>query len=186
MQLILLLIIFGIFGYLIAGTDFSERVDRATDRASVASDNWVTRFRAWWRALISNGVTHEEFLAWVTGPGADSLPDDFQEWYRGLTKVEGQAFVDALSDYADGLGYNLMQLVAGGLEQKPIMKQVFVEAIVVYSDAYRKAEDTHQNSEEETQVDNANVESEMKPAQKSASRRKRPKAAESAEVASAA
>ena len=183
MQLILLLVLFGVIGYMLAGSDFSDRVDRTSERASAASDKWVTRGWAWWRSRFSRGVSEGEFRSWVTGAGADSLPDDFREWYTSISKNEGQVFVNSLSNYADGLGYNLMKLVAGGLEQKPLMKQVFVEAIVVYSDAYRKAEETHQQDEDEASEEDNPESDAVKPAQKSASRRKRTKVSEAASAA---
>lgn len=186
MQLILLLILFAVIGYLLAGSDFSERVDRASDRVSAASGSWRVRGVAWWRARFSSRVPEDEFRAWATGPGADTLPDEFGEWYVGLPEAGARDFVLSLADYADGLGYNLAKLVAGGMEHKPVMKQVFVEAIVVYSDAYRKAKEAHQQADEDEPQDEAAAGDEMQPAQKSASRRKRQKVAEAAEAASAA
>ena len=183
MQLILLLVLFGVIGYMLAGSDFSEKVDRTAQRASTASGKWRTRGTAWWRSRFSGGVSEDEFRSWVTGSGADSLPDEFRTWYLSLSKDAGQEFVNALSAYADGLGYNLMKLVAGGLEQKPLMKQVFVEAIVVYSDAYRKAEETRGQEQDEPQGDEAPEGDEVQPAQKSTSRRKRTKVSEAASAA---
>jgi len=44
----------------------------------------------------------------------------------------------------NSLGFRLDQLVEGGLDRDPRMRQVFVEAIVVYSPAYRKARQAQQ------------------------------------------
>ncbi len=186
MQLILLLVLFGVIGYMLAGSDFRDRVDRTADRVTTASGSWWTRSRAWWRARFSPGVSGEEFRAWVAGRGADSLPDEFREWCADLSRGEAQEFTRSLADYADGLGYNLALLVAGRLEQKPVMKQVFVEAIVVYSDAYRKAKTTHQQESEGPSQKEKADEDNLRPAQKSASRRKRKVSAEATEAASAA
>jgi len=186
MELILLLVLFGVIGYLLAGSDFRDRVDRTADRVSARSSSWWVRSKAWWRSRFSPGVSGSEFRAWVAGSGSDSLPDEFREWCAGLSKQEAQEFASSLANYADGLGYNLAQLVAGGLEQKPVMKQVFVEAIVVYSDAYRKAKTTRQQEAESTTQDENTDEDGPQPAQKSASRRKRKVPAETTEAASPA
>ena len=186
MQLILILILFGVIGYMLAGSDFRERIDRTGERVSTASGGWWDRSKTWWRSRFSNRVSADEFKAWVTGPGADSLPENYKDWYVGLPENQAQDFVHSLADYADGLGYNLALLVAGGLEQKSVLKQVFVEAIVVYSDAYRKAKETKQVEAEEAPEDEKTDGDGVKPAQKSASRRKRQTVADAAETASAA
>lgn len=184
MQLIIILILFGVIGYMLAGSDFKDRIDHTVSKVSVKSENWWDRTKKWWRSRFSSHVSSQDFKAWVTGPGSDSVPEEFQHWYVGLSTSQAQSFVNSLADYADGLGYNLSLLVAGGLEQKPVMKQVFVEAIVVYSDAYRKAKEANQQEEslQEEDMDGDGV----KPAQKSTSRRKRQTVAETAETASAA
>jgi hypothetical protein len=185
MQLLLLLLLFGVIGYLLAGSDFRERVDRTAGHLSAASGSWWTRSTVWWRSRFSRKVSADEFRTWVTGQGAAILPEEFKQWYLALPGPQAQDFVYSLADYADGLGYNLMQLVAGGLEHKPVMKQVFVEAIVVYSDAYRKAKEARKQAEDERPQPEAE-DQELQPAEKSASRRQRQKVAETAEAAPAA
>ncbi len=173
MQLILLLILFGVVGYWLANTGFRDKVNRVSDRASSTSWKWSQRMRGWWSARFSGTPDANALRAWVEGTGADDFPESFKEWFLGLTAPEAEAFTAALDEYADGLGYNLAQLVAGGLQHKPGLKQVFVEAIVVYSDAYRKAKQAKEDAEEEEKSEEA----EKKAAKKSPSRRREPAAA---------
>jgi hypothetical protein len=183
MQLILLLILFVVIGYLLAGSDFRDRVNRGSKRVTATSENWLNRGKIWWRSRFSGHVTADQFKNWVTGSGADTVPDEFGEWSVELSENQAADFVSSLEDYADGLGYNLMKLVVGGLESKPVIKQVFVEAIVVYSDAYRKAKEAQQQEAEEKTKEELSQGDEVQPAEKSASRRNRKKVAESASAA---
>jgi hypothetical protein len=140
MELLILLLIFTAIGFLLAESRFGRKVDQAANRVTTTSSSWASRAEDWVRGLFGRRKPQKSFQAWATtGPGAKLMPEDFKEWLAGLSEQEASNFTQALSDYADGLGYSLTTLVEGGLDQQPILRQVFVEAITVYSQAYRKA-----------------------------------------------
>lgn len=189
MYLLALVLVFAVIGYLLAGTRLGERVDRASDRVSASSRSWADKAEASWRSLFKGRSRADDFLDWVAGPGADSLPDDFKDWLAVLSIEEVREFTSALVVVAHSLGFELDTLVDGGLDQQPILRQVFVEAIVVYSDAYRKAkqalEEAKAAKDKTTETSPPSGDG-KKPARKRASRRKREPATEAVETASAA
>lgn len=141
MQLFIVMIIAGIIGYLLAGSRYGERIDQTTDSVSQSSRGLVERTRSWWRNLFGGASREVTFVSWATGAGADHFPEAFTEWLKGLSPEEAVRFTNSLSAYAEGLNYDLDDLVSGELENKPALMQVFVEAVVVYSNEYRKAQE---------------------------------------------
>lgn len=81
----------------------------------------------------------QRLRSWATRQGAEYFPRDFREWLTGLSSHEAQDFTQALQAYSQGLGFDLERLVDDGYATDPRMRTVFVEAVVVYSQAYRKA-----------------------------------------------
>jgi hypothetical protein len=188
MYLLTLVLVFAVIGYLLAGSRLGERVDRASDRVTDSSRSWVDKAEASWRSLFKTRSRADGFRDWAAGPGADSLPDDFKDWLAALSTEEAREFASALTGFAHSLGFNLDTLVDGGLDQQPILRQVFVETIVVYSDAYRKAKQAlkeAKGAKVKTPETSPSGDG-KKPARKRASRRKREPAAEAVETASAA
>jgi hypothetical protein len=112
-----------------------------------------------------------EFRDWALGVGARQLPADLKAWLAGLSEEEAHQFHVSLAEYADSLGFELSELVDGSLDQDPIMRQVFVEAIVVYSPAYRKARQAREKAEV-GKNSTPSVDPERRSAEKTASRRK--------------
>lgn len=146
MYLFTLLVLFTLLGYLLASSRFGESVDRATGRASASTKRWTTRLGDRWRALFGRQGQAEAFRSWALGPGAGLFPQDFKTWLAGLSDAEARLFRNSLDEYGDSLGFSLTQLIEGGLDHEPIMRQVFVEAIVVYSPAYRRARQAQQQA----------------------------------------
>ena len=181
MHLLVLLVIFLLVGYVLADSRFSERVDRAAGDVTVASKNLANNVEARWKNLFRRQSPADAFRNWAAG--AD-LPQDFISWLASLSDREMYDFTHALADYARGLGFDLNVLIQGGLDQEPILRQVFVEAIVVYSDAYRKARKALDDAEQAEAKESASKDG-KKPAAKKASRRKR-EAVEAPETASVA
>jgi hypothetical protein len=146
MYLRTLLVLFALVGYLLASSRFGERLDSATGGAAASTKRWTSRLGERWRGLFHRQSQTEAFRSWVLGPGAGLFPQDFKTWLSSLSEAEAQAFRHSLDEYANSLGFNLTQLVEGGLDQDPRMRQVFVEAIVVYSPAYRRARQAQQQA----------------------------------------
>jgi hypothetical protein len=187
MYLLSLLVLFILLGYLLATSRFGARVDGATGRATASSRRWTSRLGERWKGLFNRQAQAEAFRLWALGPGAGLFPQDFKTWLSGLSDAEAQVFRRSLDEYADSLGFDLTQLVEGGLDQDPIMRQVFVEAIVVYSPAYRRARQAQQQAAKEGKAARKTLpEVDGQAAEKSNGREAREPVAETAEPAPAA
>jgi hypothetical protein len=180
MYLLSLLVLFALVGYLLASSRFGARLDGSTKR-------WTGRLGDRWQGLFRRQGKTEAFRVWVLGPGAGLFPQDFKTWLASLTEAEAQAFRHSLDEYADSLGFNLSQLIDGGLDQDPRMRQVFVEAIVVYSPAYRRARQAQQQAAKNGDAaKKAGQKAEGRAGEKSNGRGKPEPVAETAEPAPAA
>jgi hypothetical protein len=171
MALILLLLAAIVVGYYLSRTRYSKNIDEATGRVSKTSRSWTDRAEGWWQNQFRRGSQIQSFSSWAAQ--SDELPDDFKEWLAGLSPEEEDEFTKSLDEYATGLGYNLVELVDGSLDDRPALVQAFVEAIVIYSQEYRKAMKARQDAESESNNgDQAEPVEEKKPAEKRKSRRK--------------
>jgi hypothetical protein len=90
----------------------------------------------------------DAFRQWALGRSARWWPADFKHWLAGLSESEAADFHHALDEYANSLGFQLDRIIDGGLDNDPRMRQVFVEAVVVYSPAYRKVRQAQQAAAE--------------------------------------
>jgi hypothetical protein len=146
MDLILLILIFAGVGYLIGASRFGKRVEDTTGQLTQTSGRAVDNFKRRWRMVFKKAPKEEYFRDWVAGTGASLFPEEFKAWLMSLSPQECRAFTSALNEYSNSLGFSLTTLVNGGLDQDPMLRQVFVEAVVVYSSAYRKAKTARQES----------------------------------------
>lgn len=140
MQLLIALIIAGTIGYLLAGSRYSKNIDQTADKVSETSNSLVDRARRWWRGRFRGDKQANTFVSWATGTGAANFPQEFTVWLKSLSPDEADRFTNALATYSAGLDFNLDDLVSGDMQAKPALMQVFVEAVVVYSHEYRKAQ----------------------------------------------
>jgi hypothetical protein len=187
MYLLALLVLFTLIGYLLATSWFGDRVDDATGKVTASSKRWTGRLGERWRALFSRQPKADKFRLWALGPGADLFPQDFKLWLADLPDAEARDFRHSLDEYADSLGFNLTELVEGGLDHDPVMRQVFVEAIVVYSPAYRRARQAQQQAAKDSKTaKKAAPETGPRAAEKSNGRGMTEPVAETAEPAPAA
>lgn len=185
MYLLTLALLSAAVGYLLATGRFGRRMDETTGRVRTTTARWISNIGDQWKGLFNRQAQADAFRAWALGSGASLLPDDFKKWLAGLTAGEAQDFSRALGEYADSLGFSLASLVEGGLDHDPRMRQVFVEAIVVYSPAYRKVRKAQEQAQVEAEKTAAR-EADVKAAEKAPSRRKDHNGAkESSEVAAA-
>jgi len=176
MWLILLLVAAGVGGYFFARSRFSKPVE---DTASKVGNTTVDvtkeysgKASSWWQGQFGKGKSSDPLRAWAAGPGAPYLPEDFKSWLAGLSEDDAKAFTKSLYDYGKGLGYDMDKLVDGSLDSQPALMQVYVEALVVYSQAYRKAKQAQKEAETAKPVDAGNSSDGKTAAEKSASRRK--------------
>ena len=164
-----------IVGYYLSRSKYSEHIDDATEKVTSTSKSWTDKAGGWVQDRVGRGKDGDSFKEWVTGPGAEYLPDDFKKWVADLSDEETEMFTQALTNYSKGLGYNLSALEKGVYDNNPALMQVYVEAVVVYSQEYRKARQAHLEAEEvaEQAEDESKAEASAKAAQKSTSRRKK-------------
>lgn len=177
MALIILVIVAVVIGYFLARSRYSETIDETAEKVSTTSRSWADSAGEWVNTRVLGRKSAEPFKEWAAGPGAEQLPDDLKEWLEGLSDEETTKFIRSLDQYSASLGYSLNELVEGDYDGKPAMMQVFVEAIVIYSQEYRKAREVQQaeaEKEEDTSDDDEASASadKKKPAEKSVSRRK--------------
>jgi hypothetical protein len=188
MYLFSLFLLFMLTGWILATSRYSKTVDEAAGSVISRIAGFGTWLRNRWRALFgrtSPRAASDDFRRYALGAGAPLFPADLKTWLAGLSEDEASSFQRSLSEYSQSLGFRLVELVDGSLDRDPIMRQVFVEAIVVYSPAYRKARQAKKDSAAEAEHNGAHTaDPEKQAAQKSPSRRKQP-AAEEAETAAA-
>lgn len=183
MILLILLVAVGVLAYFLARRDIDKKTVEAsrgfTTKAKAVGGDVQDRVKG----LTGKGKS-EDFIAWVAGPGAQVLPEDFKTWFSSLSESDKKAFSKSLAEYVDSLGMNLTALTSGRIDQQPDFKSVFVETLVIYSSAYRKiAEAKNKPKAEEPAADNPEA-GEIKPAEKARSRRTVEPQMESAPAAS--
>jgi hypothetical protein len=173
MELLVLVLFFIILGYFLGASSLSDEADRTTERVAVASKRWIDRLDHRWKTSFGRGNFARSFREWANEKNADLFPENFRTWLGELNDLELQDFASALSQYSQSLGFDLKVLIEGGLDNEPIMRQVFVEAITVYSTAYRKARQAQQQAEDSEKIDHekTNDDRAMKPAEKASSHR---------------
>lgn len=186
MDLIILVLVFAVLGYLLGVSRLGKQVDRATEQLTLTTGKMADNLESRWKSIFKRPQPGEFFRAWVAGAGSSLFPEEFKTWLKNLSVQEAREFTTALGEYSNTLGFNLTKLIDGGLDQEPILRQVFVEAVVVYSSAYRKAKTARQQSEAKESKKTPQPEGEIKPAEKSASRRAVGSQPETNEAASAA
>jgi hypothetical protein len=149
MELLILVLIVFVVGYLLSRnqTTIVSQTTKASKTVTEKSKSLGTGARHGWNRLFGRWQKKPDFTTWAVGPGASELPDDFKEWLISLPENEKKEFVEALSAYASGLDFDLVALIDGRMESQPQMKRVFVETIVIYSNAYRKVAKARAESE---------------------------------------
>lgn len=150
--LLIIVLIAGIAGYYLARSRYSKPVDEAASKVAATSQDYARQTSRWTRSLFRRSSTAEQLRAWSAGPGAPLLPDDFKVWLAGLTQQEADEFTRAAQSYAASLGYDLDKLVKGELSEQPARQESFVEAIVSYSETYRKTREARQEAGQAPEV----------------------------------
>ena len=148
MYLLVFLIGFGVVGYYLARTSFAVRAEQRAGHVTHAPRRWGENLAEWWRNRFGKQPPANPFMAWVRNQGARYFPEDFNTWVAGFSPQESQAFTQALQDYTSGLGFDLSSLTDNSLQNKPALMQVYVEAVVIYSQAYRRAKESRQKTEQ--------------------------------------
>jgi hypothetical protein len=184
MELLILIAIGGLIGFFFARSRYSKHVDTAAQSVSDTSKDYAGKTSSWWRRNVSRSKQAANFSAWVARPGASQLPEEFKDWFSGLSTDEQEKFTYALDGYLSGLGYDLNRLVDGSLDNQFALLQSYVEAVVVYSDAFRKAQEAHnESSDDRSQAENESDPGESKKTAEKSTSRRQSNAKESASAA---
>ncbi len=184
MEFLTLFLIFGISGVLIGILQSGRRDKKVSGGTTISAKKLASKVEGRWRNLFGSTPRGRiSFQEWATGPGSVLFPDEFTDWLAGLSQSTADAFTLKLADYAHGLGFNLTELMDESLDRQPILRQVFVEAIVVYSQAYRKAKQARQQVEGSKNTASENA---LKSLEKKANQRASGSASEASTPASAA
>lgn len=176
MFLILLLVLIAVLGYYLARWNFDRKASQAAQSlSSKAVEVGGDVQKGVIKLTRREKKTAAGFVTWANGPGTQDLPADFNSWWSSQSVDEQKAFSEALTDYTDGLGLKLVELTSGRLDNQPEYKSVFVETLVIYSNAYRKvakAKDQPKTAASKEAGDTASAPAaEMQPAEKAPSRR---------------
>lgn len=139
MELLILLLIAGVMGYLLSGSRYSQKIDETTGKVTDESEGALKSMGRWTRSFFGRGKQANNFLSWATTNGAAHFPQEFNSWLKGLTPEEADQFTNSLMRYLQGLGYKVEDYTSGKMEYKPAQMQIFVEAVVIYSNEYRRA-----------------------------------------------
>ena len=73
MQLLILLIVAGVIGYLLVGSRYGKNIDQTTERVSETSEGLISRFRHWWNARFRKGGEVNQLVAWASGADAGRI-----------------------------------------------------------------------------------------------------------------
>ena len=186
MYLLILLIAAIVIGYFLSKSRFSGKVDETAQKVTSTSRTCADWAEDRWLSIFSRNAQMHALHEYILVKGASNFPDEFKDWFASLSETEEKEFQHGLKGYTKGLVYDLETLVEGGLDDDPFMRQVFVEALVIYSQAYRKAKQAHQRAKEAEakKAEQKISEDGKKPNKKKSTNRKGDKLPEATESAS--
>lgn len=130
MTVFVLLLVFFLLGYLLAFTPLGERI------FSVAEE-MIDQLRGSSPSPESAATDRPAYRDWLLTDTA--VPDDLRLWYVGLDQSQAQRFERALHAHSQNTGLQLLKLTTGELDQRASLRNIYVEAVSIYSQAYRKA-----------------------------------------------
>jgi len=182
MTLLFFIIIAVTIGYFFARSRESQSSRDSAGKTASSSRSWSGRAEDWWQSRVMKRSLAGPFKTWAAGAGNDLLPDDFKSWLAGLSDQDARDFTQALESYSSDLDYSLKDLVDGEYANKPALMSVFVEAIVVYSQEFRKAKEVDEVAESAIEDEEPEAEK-AKPAARQSSRRRKQPPAETSEAA---
>jgi hypothetical protein len=143
MSLILLFLIFAAIGYLFAFSNLGDRFEEAGSGVVDQVKESVRRTQT--APPDESAVSPAPVGEWVKRSSA--VPDEFRGWYLSLPAQETKRFEKAVAAHAQETGLKFSLLFNGDLDRQPERRKVYVEAVSVYSQAYRKAREALETDE---------------------------------------
>jgi hypothetical protein len=145
MSLIILLVLAGLFGYLLARSQAGERLNQGANDLVGQARTWGNRTAAGLGERLRLSRKPPGLRGWAAG--SPDLDEGTRRWLAGQTEAEAAAFAAALDNHAESLGLDLNRLFSGMLDSDDQQRKVYVEAVSIYSQAYRKAREIQQEED---------------------------------------
>lgn len=142
MALVLLLFAFGLLGYVVARSQSRGRVDASAGNTTAQIRDLGTKTAGWIGSQLGFGDRPVDLRLWA----ADTLelPGDVRAWIMNLSSEEAAVFHQALDQHGNTLGLDLAKFFSGTADQTPDQHDAYIEAVAVYSRAYRKAREAQE------------------------------------------
>jgi hypothetical protein len=163
MALVLLLFAFGLLGYLIARSQTRGPVDDlAVGAAPEGLTDQIRGLGGWFGSQLGFEKKPADLRQWAAE--ALDLPGDVRAWIMNLSADEALAFGQALEQHAGAMGLDLRTFFSRTAGQTPEQRDAYIEAVAVYSRAYRKAKEAQeQETAEQESAEQEAGETEGKP-----------------------
>jgi hypothetical protein len=168
-------------GYWLSRSKYQQSIDDTASQFASSSQSWTARAENWWKSSVLKRNTEEQFTSWVDTRGQEYLPGDLIGWYSGLPESKRKSFTNKLEANLNKQGFDLLPLLQGNYDNQPARMQVYVEAIVVTSQEFRKTKEVEEPKNTKSDKKNSKP-AEKKTAEKQSSRRRKtnPDASEAA------
>lgn len=142
MTLIVLLVLAGILGYWLARTRTGERLSQRAGELAGQARNLGGRSTDWVGQRLGLSRKPRSLRTWAAE--SPDLSSEVRSWLVSLNDEQAAAFALALNNHAETLGLDLNRLFSGELDDDEQQRKVYVEAVSIYSQAYRKAREISQ------------------------------------------
>ncbi|MFN2127134.1 MAG: hypothetical protein ACK2TU_04680 [Anaerolineales bacterium] len=144
MTLLIFIIAAVLIGYWLSRSKYQQSIDNTASQIATSSQSWTATVENWWKSSILKRTSTEQFTSWVSVDGQDLLPAEFNTWYNDLSESEKEDYSNQLQKNFNEKGLELKDLVQGKFQNQPARMQVYVEAIVVTSQEFRKTREVEE------------------------------------------
>ena len=131
-------------GYWLSRSKYQQSIDDTASQISSSSQSWTDRAENWWKTSILRHSSEENFNNWIDKKGAKFLPGDLIYWYNDLADNNKKSFVGKLEANFNEQDLELQDLYQGKYDNQPARMQIYVEAIVVTSQEFRKTKEVEE------------------------------------------
>jgi hypothetical protein len=138
MELLILVIISIVLGYLAASTARGQKIgfnlSDIPNRIQLFIKNPLGLRK---RTIQSTVPGLPEFTSWAVGSGAMYFPEDLRQWWASLSDQEAQKFNQKLDALAGSMNLKIQDVISGEMNNHPLTFQHFIETTTAYSNEYR-------------------------------------------------
>jgi len=148
--LIFILVAVGI-GYWLSRSKYQQSIDDKASQLASSSQSWSSRAENWWNSSVMRRNFEGQFTSWASAEGFQFLPDEFTNWYSELSESNRKTFTNQLESNFKRQNLEYQDLLQGKLENQPAKMQLYVEAIVVTSQEFRKTKEVEEPNNPKTE-----------------------------------